>query len=65
MRKNDLNDRDDPTNTKSRTESDEPILFIPYTDIEDPTRKKVRMDNAEPRLAKSKTERDEPKRDNP
>ena len=47
------NDSVEPSNTKSKTLSEDPSLVIPYTAIFEPNRAKLRILNAEPMLVLS------------
>lgn len=58
-------DKDDPRNTKSKTEIEEPSRVTPNTDNALPKRTKVRTDRLEPTWQKSSTDNAEPIRDCP
>jgi hypothetical protein len=49
-----------PTAQKSKTESDDPILLMPYTLRLEPKREKPRIEVADPTWKESSTDSDDP-----
>jgi hypothetical protein len=53
---------EEPSDTKSKAESELPILITPYTEIPEPRRQKDRSESVLPSKTKSKTESELPSR---